>query len=170
MVLTGLCHEAPLTEAWSLGEKYWAHPAAVDWKPGAAMPLTDAMAPALRTAIEAAIPPSSTIATITLGKPNVIEQVTPVGVLVRTERSGAKPELVDGWMLELGCEVLLADGRLTNRHLLDDLHVHRSSAVCAILAQLPEVRIASTRPIELRLDRRPSWADAFHIELAAKEH
>ena len=73
-------------------------------------------------------------------------------------------------MLELVCQVLLANGRLTNQHLLNDLHVHRSSAVCAILARLPEVEIVSPRPIELRLERRPAWADAFQLQVAAREH
>jgi hypothetical protein len=46
-----------------------------------------------------------------------------------------------------------ARGVLTNRFLLstDGLNVKRSSFVCALLAELPEVNVESTRPITLRL-------------------
>ena len=40
-------------------------------------------------------------------------------------------------------------GVVTNRDLLDELRVYRSSFVCALLAELPGVTVASTRPITL---------------------
>jgi hypothetical protein len=52
-----------------------------------------------------------------------------------------------------GLEYLQAHGSLTNRDLLctDGLNVKRSSLVCALLARLPGVHVASARPITLRL-------------------
>ncbi len=43
-------------------------------------------------------------------------------------------------MIGLAWDTLRAHGTLTNRYLLDGLHVHRSSFVCALLARLPGVR------------------------------
>jgi hypothetical protein len=56
-------------------------------------------------------------------------------------------------MLALAWEYLLAHGTQTNRHLLaaDGLNVKRSSAVCAILARLPGISVASTRPVTLEV-------------------
>ncbi|MDQ3032187.1 MAG: hypothetical protein M3Y87_07215 [Myxococcota bacterium] len=39
-------------------------------------------------------------------------------------------------MLDLAWEVLRARGTLTNREMLGELRIHRSSFVCAILARL----------------------------------
>ncbi len=85
-------------------------------------------------------------------RPNRISNLTPYGLHVETERSraqGTGPQLVPAWMFNLAWTYLQAHGRLTNRHLLDMLHVHRSAAVCAILAELPPVAVASRRPITL---------------------
>jgi hypothetical protein len=169
VLLSGRRSEPALVEAWRIGEAYWRHPAAVAWSLTAAVAPSEAMATTLLQTIRAAIPEGSVISTVSRGKPNTIAQITSLGVYVKTERSGDKPELVDAWMLELAAEALLVDGRLTNRHLLQDLHVHRSSAVCAILAQFAEVEVASTEPIELRLIDRPAWAEQFIREARAEE-
>ncbi len=63
-------------------------------------------------------------------------------VLVEAERSqrrlgGSEP--IPAWMLNLAWDRLKVVGTLSNRELLDDLRVHRSSAVCALLARLPGV-------------------------------
>ena len=55
-----------------------------------------------------------------------------------------------GPLLNLAWDVLRARGELSNRVLLDELRVHRSSFVCALLARLPGVELASSRPIVLR--------------------
>jgi hypothetical protein len=54
-------------------------------------------------------------------------------------------------MLQLAWDYLSLHGAPTNRYLLaaDGLNVKRSSAVCTILAQLPDVEVGSTRPIAL---------------------
>jgi hypothetical protein len=56
-------------------------------------------------------------------------------------------------MLTLAWEYLLAHGTLTNRHRLatGGLNVKRSSAVCAVLARLPGIAVASTRPVTLEV-------------------
>ena len=73
-------------------------------------------------------------------------------MLVETERSrgrhgGAEP--IPAWMINLAWEYLRSHGRLANTELLNDLRVHRSSAVCAILARLPDVRREAGREIVL---------------------
>jgi hypothetical protein len=80
--------------------------------------------------------------------------ISEAGVLVETDtsiKSDKGPQLVPAWMLNLGWRHLRTDGTLTNQHLLTDHNVRRSSAVCTLLAALPDVEVISSRPIELRL-------------------
>ena len=72
---------------------------------------------------------------------------------METERSknrsgGAEP--IPTWMFNLAWDYLLTHGVLSNKVLLDDLRVHRSSAVCAILSQLPGVERQPGKQIALR--------------------
>ncbi len=64
------------------------------------------------------------------------------------ERHGGAEE-IPAWMLELAWDTLNARGEISNTELLSELRVHRSSAVCAILARLPRVNVASRNPIRL---------------------
>jgi hypothetical protein len=94
------------------------------------------------------------IATIANGKVNRIERVGSEGVWITTDeskRKGVGPQLVPAWMLNVAWSHLRATGTLTNRYLLasDGLNVKRSSAVCALLACVPGVEVASKRPIAL---------------------
>ena len=59
-------------------------------------------------------------------------------------------------MIQVAWDYLAAHGSLTNRYLLDTdgLNVKRSSFVCALLARLPGVVVASTKPITLSLGQR----------------
>ena len=76
-------------------------------------------------------------------------------------------------MLQAAWDHLSREGWLTNKYLLSaaGLNVKRSSAVCAILADLPGVEVASSKPIELRyqsdrgdvIDRVFAW-HAKHTE------
>ncbi len=91
----------------------------------------------------------------TLGKtprPNVIKEITEVGLWIETERSRTRgdPQLVPAWMFNIAWGYLVTHGELSNRFLLDELNVKRSSAVCAILAQLPGVSQVLGRKILLR--------------------
>jgi hypothetical protein len=52
-------------------------------------------------------------------------------------------------MFNLAWDHLRTHGELSNTTLLDELRVHRSSAVCAILARVPGVRVRPGRVITL---------------------
>lgn len=54
-------------------------------------------------------------------------------------------------MLNCAWRELTKPRSLTNAFLLNDLNVKRSAAVCALLARLPDVEVATTRPITLVL-------------------
>lgn len=93
------------------------------------------------------------ILTIADGRPNRIEGVDSSGVRLSTEASDSKgtgPQLVPAWMLNEAWAHLRNAGNLTNRYALaaDGLNIKRSSAVCALLARVPGVRIASSRPVD----------------------
>lgn len=97
---------------------------------------------------------SDPVRTLGQGRPNWVVAVEPRGLLVETERSrssAAGPQLVPAWMFDVAWQRLTSRGRLANAELLSsaDLNVKRSSFVCAVLAQLPGVEVASTRPIVL---------------------
>jgi hypothetical protein len=99
------------------------------------------------------------VATLSTGKVNRIADVTPEGVWISTDasdRKGTGPRLVDAAMLNRAWRHLEREGSLTNAYLQadDGLSVKRSSAVCALLARLPSVEIASGRPIKLRRRER----------------
>lgn len=98
----------------------------------------------------------SVIHTLSNGHPNWIAAITREGVHVETKRSraqGTGPQLVPAWMIQSAWDYLKAHGSLTNKYLLagDGLNVKRSAAVCAILARLPDVEVASSRPILLTM-------------------
>jgi hypothetical protein len=145
---------AAARDAWDLGEALWAHPAARDWDQAIDEVEPEPMPPSLVERLMAAIPAGSVVPTLSKGAANRVAAVTADGVWVETGRSsaaGAGPQLVDGWMIDLAWTALQTAGELTNDHLLNDLHVHRSSFVCAALAQLPEVEVVERRPIKLAL-------------------
>ena len=101
------------------------------------------------------VPSGSVVSTLSNGKPNHITEVTAAGVSVDTERSralGTGSQLVPAWMLQTAWEYLTKRGVVTNRELLHQHNIKRSSAVCAILARLPGVVVASARPITLRYE------------------
>ena len=54
-------------------------------------------------------------------------------------------------MINCALDELRAEGALTNRKLLDELNVKRSSFVMALLAQLPGVEVSSQRPLTIRV-------------------
>ena len=91
------------------------------------------------------------------GRPNRVTSITREGAYVATEKSEAEgkgAQLVPAWMIQVACDHLERHGSLTNEYLLssEGLNVKRSSAVCAMLARLPRVRVVSSRsPIRLEL-------------------
>ena len=97
---------------------------------------------------------------VTLGpkrKPNRVVELTPTEMYVETDRSKARGEPaqpIPAWMFTMAWDYLRARGELSNRYLLDELRVHRSSAVCAILARLAPVTAKPGRKIELEWEGR----------------
>ena len=119
--------------------------------------------PLLHRQIEAAAAANPVVVTLGDGRPNWVREVTPDGVWVETQRSraaGRPPQLVEAWMIQVAWDYLQAHGALTNRYLLstDGLNVKRSSFVCALLARLPGVVVAATKPITLTLESARSHA------------
>lgn len=104
--------------------------------------------------LRAHLPSDDPVLTLGANRPNWIVAVETDGLLVETERSRSTesgPQPVPAWMFDAAWQRLTSRGRLTHAELLstDDLNVKRSSFVCAALACLPGVDIASTRPIVL---------------------
>lgn len=98
------------------------------------------------------------VTTLSEGKPNRITEVVSDGVWLETRATDDKEsgaQLVPAWMLNAGWRELTSTGRLVNTDLRDRpvRPVRRSSAVCALLAQIPGVTVASTRPIILTYRR-----------------
>lgn len=153
-----------LVEAW------WSDPAAVDWFPPGTL-VDDVMDAGLWELVRATFRAGDVVHTLVAQRPNTVTEISRAGIWVETTRSraaGTGPQLVEPWMLDVAWAALLADGELTNRRLLDDLRVHRSSFVCALLARLPGVRVAGRRPIRLVLDAPRPTADLEQPDLAAE--
>jgi HD domain len=125
--------------------------------------------------LERHVPAGTTVLTLADGRPNWVIDVTDEGIWMETVASkekGRGPRLVEAWMLETAWDHLVREGSLSNKHLLSDtgLKVKRSSAVCAILARLPGVEVASSTPIVLR--HRAQRADVIEraFNLAREAH
>jgi hypothetical protein len=158
VILEGLQHDPPLAAAWEIGERLWAHPSAVQWTPTVATPRAEPLGSPLFAALAAVLSAGQTVYTLGNPRPNTVHALAPEGVYLETMASktkGLPPQLVPAWMIELAWDYLASHGSLTNAFLLadDGLNVKRSSAVCALLALLPDVTVARVRPIELVLNR-----------------
>lgn len=142
----------PLRDAWRTAEDLWTHPSARPWREGSHAAKAEPLSEALLALLRDRVPRGQALLTLSDGKPNWIVDVNTEGVWVETKRSrgkGSSPQLVDAWMLDLAWSELTSQGHLSNRWLLNERRVNRSSFVCAALAELPGVRVVSRRPIEL---------------------
>jgi hypothetical protein len=154
LALRGARDESPLARAWAWAEELWRDDRVESWTPQAAERFEEPFEPALYAALAAEVRRDPVF--LTLGRsprPNHVVELTPVEVHVETERSrqragGAEP--IPAWMFNLAWDRLRTHGTLTNSELLNDLRVHRSSAVCAMLARLPQVERVPAREIILR--------------------
>jgi hypothetical protein len=154
VALRGRRDDAPIARAWEWAEELWADERVAPWIPRAAELAEEPFEPILLAALRSAVKANPVF--MTLGPrpaPNRVVDLSPVAVFVETARSrqrvgGAEP--IPAWMLNLAWERLRTFGRLSNTELLNDLRVHRSSAVCAILARLPQVERAPGKEIVLR--------------------
>jgi len=154
--LVGRRSDAALAEAWTRADAWWNDARAQPFVPAAAEPPPEpdwGTDPHLFALVQRAARENPVVETLgAKPKPNVVTRVTPGGVYVDTEssrRKGIGPQLVPSWMIGLAWDYLRAHGTLTNRYLLDILHVHRSSFVCALLARLPGVTRRPGRAIAL---------------------
>lgn len=149
-----------LTKAWSWAEMLWGDARSEAWVPLAAEAAREMIAPELLSALSAAQRIDPVFPTLGPNpKPNRVVEVTPSEVLVETEETVRKrtaPQPVPAWMLNLAWDYLRTRGELRNAVLLDELRVHRSSAVCAMLARVPGVEVASRSPITLTWWGRPA--------------
>lgn len=152
--LDGARRDDPIAGAWGWAETLWTDPRVEPWMPGAAEPTEEAFEPALYRLLGAEVRRDPVF--LTLGpspRRNRVVDLSPVEVHVETERSRLRTggaETIPAWMFNLAWDRLRTHGTLTNAELLGDLRVHRSSAVCAILARLSPVERVPGSEIELR--------------------
>jgi hypothetical protein len=109
----------------------------------------DHLDPDLRQLLLTAVGEGTVVHTVANSKPNTIGRILPDGVEVMTERSSPDYELVPGWMFNAVWRNLRTHGEAGRQEMRD---IHRGSAVFALLARLPGVSVASTRPVTLRFD------------------
>lgn len=153
VALEGVRADVPIARAWSWAESLWDDERVDRWTPRAAEPTEEPFEAALYRMLQTAVRQDPVF--LTLGpapRRNRVVDLSPVEIHVETDRSrnragGAEP--IPAWMFNLAWDRLRTHGRLTNVELLNDLRVHRSSAVCAILARLPPVKCVSRRGITL---------------------
>jgi len=152
--LTGRRRDAPLARAWDWAESLWEDPRAQVWQPGAAAEGEEELEPELLGLVSAAVRENPVFRTLGPDpRPNLVTEVTPSEVLVETARSRERTggaASIPAWLLNLAWDELRSRGSLSNRTLLGELRVHRSSAVCAMLARLPGVEVVPGRRIVLR--------------------
>lgn len=159
VVLAGTSSHPVLRDAWDFAESLWVHPTTTDWRGGPQPVARDTFIDELWRLMRAHVPVGVVVPTLRHGKPNRIIDVAADGVWIETERSRARTgaaEHVPAWMFNIAWDWLRAHGSLTNRYLLssDGLNVKRSSAVCAMLAQLPGVSVRTDDGILLQLTPR----------------
>jgi hypothetical protein len=154
VALQGSRDDAPLARAWTWAEALWSDERVERWTPRMAEPSEEPFEPTLYVELAAEVRRSPVF--MTLGphpRPNRVVELTPVEVHVETERSRDRTggaEAIPAWMFNLAWERLRTHGTLSNSVLLNDLRVHRSSAVCAMLARLPRIERVPGREIVLR--------------------
>ena len=157
--MTGRRRDPPIARAWDWAESLWRDPRAQAWQPGAVAEGEEELEPELLALVSAAVRKDPVFRTLGPSpQENLVTEVTPSEVLVETARSRGRTggaASVPAWMLNLAWDELRSRGELSNRTLLQDLRVHRSSAVCAILARLPSVEVAAGRRIALRWKGTP---------------
>jgi HKD family nuclease len=154
VALDGKREDDPIARAWTWVDSLWNDPRVAPWQPAAVRDEgAETLAPELLAAIRGEWRRDPVF--MTLGpRParNVVVDVTEAALYVETDRSRERSrgaEEVPAWMFNLAWDHLRTHGELSNPTLLDELRVHRSSAVCAILARVPGVRVRPGRVITL---------------------
>lgn len=159
VALSGTRRDLPLARAWEIGEDLWSDARSEAWVARAADGAGEQIDAQLFAALTRARRQDPVFRTLgSKPRPNRVADMTPSEVFVETERSKAArtgPQPVPAWMLNLAWEYLRTRGELSNTVLLHQLRVHRSSAVCALLARVPGVIVAPGRSITLRWEGAP---------------
>ena len=154
VLMRGRESDRPLASLWEWAETTWRDPRGTDWQPSLA---NDPGDDPLQLADVLERECSRNPVFETLGpRPaqNRVAQVTASGVYVETKRTAARgrpPELIPAWMFNIALDHLRVFGSLPNKTLLEHLRVHRSSAVCAILARLPGFERMPGREVGVRV-------------------
>lgn len=154
IALRGSREDVPLARAWEWAEALWSDDRAERGTLQVAERVEEPFEPELYRPLVTEVRRSPVF--MTLGprpRPNRVVEHTPVEIHVETERSRERTggaEAIPAWMFNLAWDRLRTHGTLSNSMLLNDLRVHRSSAVCAILARLPQVERVPGREIVLR--------------------
>ena len=153
VALHGLRSDQPLARAWEWALDLWEDPRVQPWTQEPVTPEQEAFEPKLYAELRAEVLRDPVFRTLGRDRANRIVELTPLEVQIETERSrertgGAEP--VPAWMFNLAWQRLQTHGSLSNIELLRDLRVHRSTAVCAILARLPQVEVVPGRTVVLR--------------------
>jgi hypothetical protein len=154
VAMAGRTTDEPLARAWDWVETLWNDKRAAPWLPEfVAESGGEELDPWLLSKIAAEWRRDPIFRTLGPNpRPNLVTDVTPSVVYVETERSrverGGAAE-IPAWMFNLAWDQLRTHGSLSNKTLLQDLRVHRSSAVCAILARLPGISVRPGASITL---------------------
>lgn len=153
VALQGQRSDRPIARAWEWALDLWDDPRVQPWTQGVVTPQEEAFDPQLYAALREEVRRNPVFRTLGRDRPNRVVELTPLEVQIETERSRQRTggaESVPAWMFNLAWERLQTHGTLSNVELLNDLRVHRSAAVCAILARLPQVEVVPNRTIVLR--------------------
>lgn len=149
--LQGTLDDAPLARAWDWAESLWDDPRAQPYTLlHAAQPTLETFAPDLYPLLQEAVREDRTFRTLgPKAARNVVLDLSRTELLMQTEKSpmGAP---IPAWMFNLAWDFLKQHGALSNKQLLEDLRVMRSSAVCAVLARLPHIEASGKGGITLR--------------------
>ncbi len=158
-VMRGSSRDRPLADLWAWAETTWSHDRAAAWSGGVERDLDEPIEPELLAMLAAVARENPRVYTLgPSAAENVVADVTASGLWVETGRSRERStgaQLVPPRMLNLAWDTLRARGRLSNREMLEELRIHRSSFVCAVLARLPGVTVEPGRAIVLRYPITP---------------
>jgi len=152
--LRGSLEDEPIVKAWEWVNTLWADERVERWMPQVIELAEEEFEPELFAALHAEVERDPVFMTLG-GSPrkNRVVMLTRTAAYVETERSRANvggPQPIPAWMFNLAWDRLRTHRTLSNAELLDELRVHRSSAVCAVLARLPGVERVAGRTITLR--------------------